>query len=66
MYKLINKITEEVERISDDRIFYDENTHDLIEFDPVNKRKSLKNQINNCETIDDIKTVLKKIIKELI
>jgi len=65
-FKLINKETGEIERVSDDRIFYDENIYNLIEFNPVNKRKALKIQIENCETIEDIKTILKKIIREII
>jgi hypothetical protein len=66
MFHLINKKTNEIERISDDRIFYDESKYDLIEFDPVDKRKKLLNKIEIAETIEDIKIILKKIVKEII
>jgi len=66
MYKLVNKKTEEIERISDDRIFYDEKIYDLIEFDPIDKRKKILNNIKQAETIEDIKTILKKIVKDII
>jgi len=65
-YKLINKETGEIERISDNRIFYNENTHELIEFDPIDKRKKVIQLINNIETIEDVKIILKKIVKEII
>jgi len=65
-FKLINKETGEIERISDDRIFYNENTHELIEFDPIDKRKKAIQLINNIETIEDVKIILKKIVKEII
>lgn len=66
MFRLVNKTTNEVERISDDRIFYDEKKYDLVEYDPVDKRKKAIQFINNATTMDDIKIILKKIVNEII
>lgn len=66
MFHLINKQTNEIERISDDRIFYDEKIYDLVEFNPVDKRKKFLIKINQAETIEDIKIILKKIVKDII
>ena len=65
MFKLINKETKEVERISNDRFFYDEKNYDLVEFDKIDNNRKLINQVNLATTIDDLKIILKKIIKDL-
>ena len=65
MYRLINKETQEVERLSNDRIFFDESKYDLEVYDPVERRQTALNLINNASTIADIKAILRKIVKEI-
>lgn len=65
-YKLINKKTKEVERISNDRIFYDDTKYDLIEFNPDDTRKDINKKIDKANNIKDIKDILKDIVKEII
>ena len=66
MFKLIDKTTNEVVRLSDDRIFYDTEKYDLIEYDTIDKRRLALTAINNATTLADIKVILKQLIKEII
>jgi hypothetical protein len=65
-YKLINKTTNEIERISDDRIFFDDTKYDLVEYDTVARRKKAIEFIKNADSLADIKKILIEIVKEII